>query len=333
MAGAKIAPDIPGEPFVFKPPRTPFSAERTAAIQAQSLALADGRSLEYFIDGDDTKPAVLLIHGQWQTGSFWLNSQRDDVFLIMPTRPNYGGSSAHAGYSYETFADDVRQLADHLGIQRFHVMGASSGGPCAIAIKAILRERVGSCHVISGDTENATLKGGGSQAELSCCAPGKCCGDCLPCCLSCCMLPALRALLDPDKMWRKIEKGDAKGLGITTKECAAHQQAGKARLAHSMQSMRVGMRDCQGGLADYRAEAKPWTFSVPADLAPVAMWHGDADSTVPLAAMLHNHGKLPHATVHKVEGMGHEMGGFMIDERLDELAMAPLGTEPMLRGE
>ena len=108
MAPAKVAAD-PGpaaETLTAQAYKTPFSSERARGIAAQQLTLADGRQLEYFTDGSDSKPAVFLIHGQWNRGNVWIGPPRTDTFLVCPTRPNYGTSTKHPGYSYETFADD-----------------------------------------------------------------------------------------------------------------------------------------------------------------------------------------------------------------------------------
>ena len=104
----KVAPDdgIPGESYKPQAYKTPFSAARARGVAPQMVQLADGRQLEYFTDGDSSKPAVFLIHGQWGRGNVWIGPPRDDIFLVCPTRPNYGGSTPHPGNSYSTFADD-----------------------------------------------------------------------------------------------------------------------------------------------------------------------------------------------------------------------------------
>jgi len=213
----KVTPgdDIPGETISVAAYKTPFSAERAREIASapSSIKLADGRQLEYFTDGDSSKPAVFLIHGQWGRGSIWIGPPRTDIFMVCPTRPNYGGSTPYPASTYATFADDVRQLADHLKIASFHVLGASSGGPYALAIKASLNERVGKCVLISSDQEKSKRTG-----ELKCCAPGSCCSCCLFCCQDKCFAPMMAGQMDPEKMWAYMQKYPAKTLGITQAE-------------------------------------------------------------------------------------------------------------------
>ena len=80
------------------------------------LKLRDGRVLAYIIDGDRSKPAIILCHGIFGSGGTFIGPPRDDVFMILPDRPNYGQSSPHPGYTFATWADDVKELVDHLKI-------------------------------------------------------------------------------------------------------------------------------------------------------------------------------------------------------------------------
>ena len=57
-------------------------------------------------------------------------------------RPGYGGSSSLSGRDVASAAADVVRIADHLGIEKFAVMGHSGGGPHALACAALLPERV-----------------------------------------------------------------------------------------------------------------------------------------------------------------------------------------------
>ena len=57
-------------------------------------------------------------------------------------RPSYGGSSPHRGRNVASAAADVAQIVDALGVARFAVMGASGGGPHALACAAFLPDRV-----------------------------------------------------------------------------------------------------------------------------------------------------------------------------------------------
>ena len=72
--------------------------------------------------------------------------------MLAVDRPGYGRSTAHPDRTYRDFAADVEELADHLGLGRFAVVGFSSGGPHALACAALLGpERVVAAGSVSSD--------------------------------------------------------------------------------------------------------------------------------------------------------------------------------------
>ncbi len=110
------------------------------------LQLADGRMLCFGDYGPkDGTPVVMFHH---LLGSRMDKPERDGVLdrlgirLIVPERPGVGLSSPSAVIGLAGGTDDIRQLADHLEIERFHALGFSSGGPFAAACAAFLTDRV-----------------------------------------------------------------------------------------------------------------------------------------------------------------------------------------------
>lgn len=61
------------------------------------------------------------------------------------------------GRSYESYVDDLRQLADSLGVRQFFMIGVSGGGPYAYAAAALLPERVLGVVTISTITQAGAL--------------------------------------------------------------------------------------------------------------------------------------------------------------------------------
>lgn len=111
------------------------------------LKLADGRTLVVH-DGDVDRPALTAFwhHGSPQTGALLTPLTNAagprSVRLLSFGRPSYGGAHRNAGRSVGSIASDVAEVADLLGIGRFAVLGASGGGPHALACAALLRDRV-----------------------------------------------------------------------------------------------------------------------------------------------------------------------------------------------
>jgi len=69
------------------------------------------------------------------------------LWMVMPDRPGYGGSTRQPGRTVADVVADARAVADSLGWERFAVTGGSGGGPHALACAALLADRVTRCAV------------------------------------------------------------------------------------------------------------------------------------------------------------------------------------------
>ena len=120
----------------------------------QTTILKDGRTLGFAEYGDLEGKAVFHFNG---AGGSRLEHPRDESILtdlgirfISTDRPGHGLSEPQPDRNLLAWPDDISQLADHLGIDRFYVMGWSSGGPYALACAYKLPERVLAGAIISG---------------------------------------------------------------------------------------------------------------------------------------------------------------------------------------
>jgi pimeloyl-ACP methyl ester carboxylesterase len=108
----------------------------------------DGRTLHAYDTGADPASGLTVVwhHGSPQTGALLeplrVAAAERDIRLVSYGRPSYGGSSPRPGRDVASAAADVAQIADAFGIDRFAVMGASGGGPHALACAALLPDRV-----------------------------------------------------------------------------------------------------------------------------------------------------------------------------------------------
>jgi pimeloyl-ACP methyl ester carboxylesterase len=110
---------------------------------------ADGRMLHGYDVGPVGRPDELVVlwhHGTPNTGSppepLFEAARALGIRWIGYDRPSYGGSTPHPGATVATAADDVRRIADRLGVGRFAVFGHSGGGTRALACGALLPDRV-----------------------------------------------------------------------------------------------------------------------------------------------------------------------------------------------
>lgn len=120
----------------------------------QRLRLRDGRWLGYIDYGDPTGQVVICCHGL--PGSRLEFALYDEellltlgVRIIAPDRPGMGLSDYQRKRTLLDWPDDVVQLADHLGIERFAALGVSSGGAYAAACAYKLPERVTKLGLVS----------------------------------------------------------------------------------------------------------------------------------------------------------------------------------------
>lgn len=109
------------------------------------MTLADGRRLDVVQVGDVDGAPIVAFHGT-PTGplgvaGYAAAATAAGVRLICAARPGYADSSpAEAGIS--VVARDAVELADHLGLTMFGVLGFSGGGPYAAALAATAQQRV-----------------------------------------------------------------------------------------------------------------------------------------------------------------------------------------------
>ena len=120
----------------------------------QTITLRDGRTLGFAEYGDPVGKAVFHFNG---SGGSRLEYPMDKSILtdlgirfVATDRPGHGLSDPQTNRKLLDWPDDISQLADHLGADRFYVMGWSAGGPHALACAFRLPERVLAGAIISG---------------------------------------------------------------------------------------------------------------------------------------------------------------------------------------
>ena len=120
-----------------------------------SVRLEDGRVFEYWDGGDPGGRAVIYQPGTPVTrvlGRWAHDAARDArVRLIALSRPGYGGSTPAAGRpSLLAVGRDTVALAKRLGIEEFAIVGASGGGPYAVATAIASAGAVRALGVVGG---------------------------------------------------------------------------------------------------------------------------------------------------------------------------------------
>jgi pimeloyl-ACP methyl ester carboxylesterase len=268
--------------------------------------LPDGRALLVHEYGDPAGAPCVYVPGTPASG---LSGRLYDeaaraagVRLLAVDKPGYGGSSYQPGRTLLGFAQDVRHVADRLGLDRFAVIGESGGGPHALAIAHALPTRLTVAVTVAGmgpadqawvlagmKPENRRLVTLARRAPWAVRLP---------------MALTRRALLDPGRRERlvaatlaKAGPGDARALREMSAE---HDVTASARDA---------LRDSSRGAAQELALlARPWGFDPAGIRCPVELWHGSEDVNVPVAVAYGLAQRIPGSVARVVPGEGHSVG-------------------------
>jgi pimeloyl-ACP methyl ester carboxylesterase len=113
-----------------------------------------GRRLAYAQYGDPQGRPLFYFHG-WPSSRlpgelFDGIGRKRGVRIIAPDRPGIGRSDAQPGRTLLDWPPLLAELADGLGLEKFHVMGVSGGGPYVLATAHALPQRVLGGAVVCG---------------------------------------------------------------------------------------------------------------------------------------------------------------------------------------
>lgn len=125
-------------------------------LRERDITLPGGRTLHTFEVAPAGQATLALAwhHGSPQTGAplepVVEAAAARGIHLFAYARPSYGGSSDNSGRDVASAASDTAAVADALGIGDFASMGASGGGPHALAGAAVLGDRVTGVVTLAG---------------------------------------------------------------------------------------------------------------------------------------------------------------------------------------
>ena len=289
-------------------------AHRTAA-PSFAVRLPDGRVVAIEEYGNPAGPVVLYFHG-WPASRLEAGLIPDlPVRLLALDRPGYGRSSPHPGRTLLDWPRDVADVADRLGLGRFHVVGLSGGAPFAVACAHALPQRVRRvalvCPVPPAHGVDPHASGVGLLYRL-----GR--HPVLAHRLFSVMRPLLRRrVITP----RTLVGGS---LPAADRECLDRQTlSGLAR------AWREGIgRSVQGALSDAGIYARDWQVPLDEIAVPVDLWYGSEDSLIPLHALAPLEA-MPGLRLHVVPGEGHYSLAIRHAARvLQQLTEAPQAAVP-----
>jgi pimeloyl-ACP methyl ester carboxylesterase len=115
-------------------------------VPTTELRLADGRSLDVYLDGPEDGTPLLFHIGTPGAGipfaPFVQTLADRGLRYVSFSRPGYGSSTRREGRDVVDVVDDSAAVLDAIGADRCYVIGWSGGGPHALACAARMPERV-----------------------------------------------------------------------------------------------------------------------------------------------------------------------------------------------
>ena len=260
-----------------------------------AMTLTDGRTLAFTEVGAADGATALYFHGA--PGGRLELAGDDEAFaaagvrVITADRPGYGGSTPQPGRTTADWADDVVALVDHLDIERFAVMGLSSGGPYTVACAALLGDRVTGALVAAGNTDMSWPEAshGYMQSELDVMA----------------MDDEAAAVAWCEEHYGADGSGFLGG-DLDLGEIDNAFLADDARLMSLMNAMSEAFHQGVVGYAhDITVQGRPWTFDPGTITVPTLVVHGDDDRLVPLTHSEHTAQLIPAAELRVIADCGH----------------------------
>ena len=272
-------------------------------VKTKRFRLRDGRFVAWDEYGAPDGIPVIHMHGtpsaRIEPAMFGLPEICESlgIRLIAPDRPGVGLSDIQPCRTILDWPTDLAELTDHIGIDRFQMLGYSGGGVYTLATALRMPERVEWISIVSGT------------------APFD--------------LPEITAGINENSfrfMRMSVEKPVVAGLMVSMMALTARfvpdrvaSQARQALPAPDADLMRVDengrefarmVREAarsghRGPRHETALMVSPWGFEINDIQTPVHVWHGDVDRNAPIAMGRYLASNLPNATPHFIENEGH----------------------------
>jgi pimeloyl-ACP methyl ester carboxylesterase len=262
-----------------------------------------GRTLAYVERGSADGVPAILCHGT--PGSRYTRHPDEGIYdryglrAVAYDRPGYGLSDPQPGRSVVDAVADIEAIADHLGFERFVVVGASGGAPHALACGARLGGRVIRVGALvtpaPPDAEDFDFFDGLADLnikEFDAALAGR---------------ETIDAYLEP-----YVEAIRSNADGVIEQVASELPDVDRALVGREefrvvlrksfVEAVRQGVR---GWADDDLAFAKPWGFQLDDVIADVRLWQGELDVLAPRSHGEYVASRLPNARFELLEGGGH----------------------------
>jgi pimeloyl-ACP methyl ester carboxylesterase len=272
-----------------------------------NIAVGDDRQIGFAEFGDPQGRAVFWLHGtpgarRQIPMEARVYAESANIRLIGIDRPGIGSSTP---YQYDTvfaFADDLRTIADTLGIDKMVVVGLSGGGPYTLACAAAMPERVVAAGVIGGvaPTMGPDAIAGGAMGNV---------GVRVAPLLQFAGGPIRLAATTLIRLIKPVAGPAADLYGRVSPEADRALLARPEIKAMFLDDLLNGSRKQMAApFADIIVFSRDWGFRLDQVKVPVRWWHGDHDHIVPFAHGQHVVARLPDVELYHLPGESHLAG-------------------------
>lgn len=271
-----------------------------------NIAVGSDRQVGFAEFGAPQGRAVFWLHGtpgarrQIPTEAR-LYSEDHNIRLIGIDRPGIGSSTPHRYSCILAFADDLRTIADTLGIDKMAVVGLSGGGPYALGCAAALGDRVVVAGILGGvaPTRGPEAIGGGAME------------------LGVRVAPLLKYAGSPLRVGasmlvqsiRPFASGALYAYAAVSPEADRHLLLRPEFGAMFLDDLLNGSRkQLDAPFNDVILFARDWGFRLDDVKVPVRWWHGDHDHIIPFSHGQHMVSLLPDAELFRLPEESHLAG-------------------------
>jgi pimeloyl-ACP methyl ester carboxylesterase len=246
----------------------------------QTFRLRNGRRLGFAEYGPPDGEPMFYFHG-WPSSRLEVKLAEGIFYeagarIVAIDRPGYGLSEFLANRKLTDWPGDVSELADHLGMDKFGIIGTSGGGPYAAVCSRFLSHRLTRVLLIcplsplTGEgTTNGMTTINRVMVMLASRTPRV-----AQMVSGLCLEYARRqdCVVFPPKLEASLGEADRQAL--------AQPAFRNLLLESSREAFRQGVR---GASWDACLYSRPWGFRLKEIDAPVYVWHGESDRIVPVS--------------------------------------------------
>lgn len=270
------------------------------------IAVGDDRQIGFAEFGDPQGRAVFWLHGtpgarRQIPMEARVYAEERQIRLIGIDRPGIGSSTPYQYDTIAAFADDLRTIADTLGIDKFEVIGLSGGGPYTLACAAAMPDRVVAAGVLGGvaPVRGADAIGGGISTLISLAAPV----------IQVAGAPIRLAASQLIRLIRPVAEPALYAYARISPEADRQLLVRPEFKAMFLDDLLNGSRkQLAAPFADVVVFARDWGFRLDEVKVPVRWWHGDRDHIVPFEHGQHVVSRLPDAQLTHLPGESHLAG-------------------------